>query len=121
MPDFLKVRLITRDVSNWPHRDLENTELRTDVEVWWGTKPVPKGYVTIFDLGYQKMDFDGGIDLTHHSVGSADRSHDASELSPNALRALRKTSRRDGRRKTTRKKVTAKRGVGRPRGSGKKV
>ena len=79
MPEYLRARVITRDVRNFPHRDLENSELRTDIEMWWGEKPVPKGYVTVFELGEQKLDFEGGLDLSPHTPSNYETSVEAAE------------------------------------------
>lgn len=79
MPDHMKVKLITRDISGFPHRDLEQTPLQTEIQVHWGEKPVPKGYVTMFDLGYQRMDFDGGLDMDGFSPRTEDIGPDGAE------------------------------------------
>jgi hypothetical protein len=117
MPDFLRARIITRDISMFPHRDLENIPLVTDLELWWGDKPVPSGYVTVIDLGEQKLDFGGGIDLRHRSADSYDTSLNTIESSLSGRSGPRRSGRRAARKKTTRKKAKAKRGAGRPRGS----
>lgn len=119
MPDFLRARIITRDISEFPHRDLENIPLTCDVSLWWGAKPVPRGYVTVIELGEQRLDFGGGIDLTPRSADNYDTSLDSIESTPVVRSGPRRTGRRAVRKKTTRKKAKATRGVGRPRGRAK--
>ena len=118
MPNSMRVRIITRDISMFPHRDLEHVPLHTDLEVWWGTKDVPTRYVTVMELGEQRLDFGGGLDLTPRSADSYDKSLDSIESSPVSRRVPRKNSRREARRKTTRKKAKAKPASGRSRGRG---
>lgn len=117
MPTHLRARVITRDVSKWPHRDLENTELRTDIEMWWGDKPVPQGYVTVFELGEQKLDFEGGLDLTPHTPSNYDTSLDSSDESPDVPGRVRRAVRPRGHRTTRKKKAGRKVVAGRSRGS----
>ena len=126
MPEYLRARVITRDVRNFPHRDLENSELRTDIEMWWGEKPVPKGYVTVFELGEQKLDFEGGLDLSPHTPSNYETSVEAAEAvddygTPRPARVKRPRGHQTTRRKPRVKRKTSKkasgRKVGRPRKS----
>ncbi len=118
MPDYMQVRLITRDIRSWPHRDLEHVPIATEMQVWWGDKDVPAGYITVMNLGDQKLDFGGGLDLTPHTADSYDRSLDKIESSLGGPPRTRRKSRRGGRKKTTRKKAKAKAGAHRSRGRG---
>ena len=118
MPESMRVRIITRDISGFPHRDLENVPLQTDLMVWWGEKPLLPGYVTVFELGQQRLDFGGGLDPTSRSEDTYDTSHDASASLPGGSRRGRSTRRPAARKKTTRKKAKAQRGAGRSRGRG---
>ena len=57
----MRARLVTRDISTFPHRDLQLVPVQCEITLWWGEKPVPKGYVTMIDLGDQPYDFGGGL------------------------------------------------------------
>ena len=58
----MRVRLISRDVMKYPARVRETQQFRNDVEIWWGDKAIPKGYVAIFDLG-ERIENDSPIDM----------------------------------------------------------
>ena len=122
----MRCQIITRDISKFPMRDLQIHNFRTDLEVWWGDKAVPKASVAVFDLGDRDFLKDGPIDLTGvdhmpKPVADAIRAAEADDLPPlplapdptssrPPLTAARKKSR-------SRKKHRGKRAVGRPRKS----
>jgi hypothetical protein len=98
----MQVRIITRDISGFPHRDLEKIPLNTDCSVWWGDKKVPQGYVTMLDLGEQQLDFCGGLELESLS---ADRYDIERRAEPPPLSTIpRPTRRKTSRRKKSRSK-----------------
>lgn len=122
MPDFMRVRIITRDVSEFPHRDLATIPLSTSLEVWWGERDVLPGYVTVMDLGEQRLDFGGGLDLTPRTADNYDTSLDSTLSSPVARpTSPRRSGRRAARKKTTRRKAKAKTSARRSGGRAKKT
>ncbi|MCK5439777.1 MAG: hypothetical protein KAI97_07520 [Gemmatimonadetes bacterium] len=122
MPDFLRARIITRDIKDFPHRDLEMTGLQTDLGLWWGDKPVPNGYVTVLELGEQKLDFEGGLDLSPHTPSNYETSIEASEAVDDYGTMPRPRTKRPRGHKSTRRQPAAKKKASKkPRPARRKV
>lgn len=133
MPKSMRVRIVTRDITPFPHRDLENVPLQTELQVFWGSSKLPTGYVTVLDLGYRHLDFGNGLDLTEHEElgdaqpedgilddddeGTDDTSRPPSASNPAAPPLGHRPRARQAARKATRRGKGSVKAYGRRRGA----